>query len=160
MKLLWAILWAYYVFTFPSGHCNVMEATNFSEWVRSIMPEPFPLMSSGPKVNYFLKMVIKIHLSFFYNFHNPFWERKGTSTCRMEGPQEYSCNSAKGDHTLTHNGQSSLSINWAGLGILRKAHLCVSVSGRVDWRGKTHPECGWFYPMGRVSGLNKKDKSR
>lgn len=162
MKLLWAILWTYYTVS-TSGHCDVMEAKTFSEWVRSTMSEPFPLRSGGLNVSYFPKIVIKIHVSFFYISHNPSWGRTGTLIWRVEGSRGILLSFSKrwrnpdpwclvfpiNQQDWAQNSQES-------------TPLCISeeVLERLDRRRKTCPECGWFYPMGRVSGLNKKDESR
>lgn len=126
MKLSWAILWTYYIVS-TSGHCDVMEAKTFSEWVRSTMSEPFPLRSGGLNVSYFPKIVIKIHVSFFYISHNPSWERTGTLIWRVEGSRGILLSFSKRWPSPDPWCLVSPSINRTGLRIPRKAHLYVSV---------------------------------
>lgn len=59
------------------------------------------------------------------------------------------------------SGWLIFTVNLAGFGISMETHLGVSMEvfpGRMDWEGKTRPECRWCHPMRWSSRRHEKEK--
>lgn len=121
---------------------------NESEFGRSTMTEPFPLRSSGPKVRYFHKTITKTHAFFFFTFHNPSWEKTGTSIWGMEGStggllviKQKVTRPCLWWLIFTFNQLDSLSINLIGLRNPRRAHISMCqwgwLQGNLPKEGST-----------------------
>lgn len=129
----------------------------------SLTQEPFPLKSSDPKVNFFSKIVTKIHPFFFFTSHNPTWERTGTSIWGMGGSpgvlpvikpkvtKSWWLISTINQLDWTENPQESTPV------CVKPPCAMRVISERLTSRGKTHHECQWHHPVVWVSSLNEKE---
>lgn len=125
----------------------------------SLTQEPFPLKSSDPKVNFFSKIVTKIHPFFFFTSHNPTWERTGTSIWGMGGSprvlpvikpkvaKSWWLISTINQLDWTENPQESTPV------CVKPPCAMRVISERLTSRGKTHHECQWHHPVVWVSSL-------